>query len=574
MHGRSTGRAVALAVLLLLFAVIPGVSRAADEGVLSDSKDAFTADIQSASDVDVFTLELLEGTKVSLQVKAGKKNGLLPEVKVYRPDGSQFDETLFAKKVGTKKPGLKNLPVDVDDGGLWAIRVGSSDGETGEYVISFSLKTPKKVRAKGLPVGAGQTVRVKFGARDGALVTATVTEKDKKTGTPVAAVRLIDPFGAEIADATAAFVRKKNRLSLKKFPVEHGFGNYAVEVQGAAEGGNILDVKVKVKLPKHQRRKELLPPEARLDSISVDTVHQEDEQVTLTVSGANFLDGSTARFEPVGIDVTSVDVTGPESATVVLDARSNAAFGDHTFVLVPPVLYGEAKRLDDAMTVLAPDPTITGPAGGLHVRQWSRNCECAIEGTGFRPGGTVDISGEGITIKGIEVATADRLVVTIEVAWNAPMTTRDVTYRQPVEGGGASVVSVGLLTVHEPVDVQPEIDDVYPSVIGRTGTGGPTREVPVILDGFGYAPGITISIAGTGISIVPDSLERVSPDRLRVLLSVSPTATVGGVDVTVTNAEWIGGLARTVIDLIEVVDENTVAVNRVLPDRGAAHGGD
>ena len=40
--------------------------------------------------------------------------------------------------------------------------------------------------------------------------------------------------------------------------MDQGFGNYAVEVRGAAEGGNILDVSVKVKLPKHEKRKELL----------------------------------------------------------------------------------------------------------------------------------------------------------------------------------------------------------------------------------------------------------------------------------------------------------------------------
>src|SRR5258706_9919416 len=100
------GRAalVALAALCL-----PPGARAAGVGVVARHGDSLTAQIDPG-DTDSFAVDLSQGGSLSVKAAAAKGSALLPEVRLFRPDGSEAALGAVTKGAGTPKVSFANFP--------------------------------------------------------------------------------------------------------------------------------------------------------------------------------------------------------------------------------------------------------------------------------------------------------------------------------------------------------------------------------------------------------------------------------------------------------------------------------
>jgi len=86
-------------VLMALVALAPP-ALGDGAGVIARNKDKLTASL-GAGDDDSFAIELSEGGALSVKLKAAKGSDLLPEFRLFRPDGTEAGILPFLKKAGT-----------------------------------------------------------------------------------------------------------------------------------------------------------------------------------------------------------------------------------------------------------------------------------------------------------------------------------------------------------------------------------------------------------------------------------------------------------------------------------------
>ena len=88
-----------------------GAAWAADPGVLVRSGDRITAAIAEAADVDAFDFDLLEGGSLRVDVAAAGRSALRPSLRLFRPDGAEFDLLPHSHGGGTKHVGIRTFRV-------------------------------------------------------------------------------------------------------------------------------------------------------------------------------------------------------------------------------------------------------------------------------------------------------------------------------------------------------------------------------------------------------------------------------------------------------------------------------
>ncbi len=527
-------RAIAWGVLLAAGAAGTTARAGETQGVLARNGDKLTADL-SAGDQDSFTVQASEGG--SFGVSLAGAAGVLPTLRVFRPDGSEADVGLLVKGAGGPKPKIAKLVPAAGETGAWRVVVGGG-ATAGTYTASFKVVLPKAAAAKGMAVADGGTATFDFTGDSGAL--ATVTLKAKSGGTPVTA-RLLDPAGSEVAGSAAAFTAKGKALKSAPISLAGGFGRYRLEFTGAAGGPSTVDVVVKLKFAKLAKRKETLPPEATLASADPMDVRQGGSGLAVTMSGANLLAGATAIVEGAGVDVTNVAVAGPGVAVLTLDVDEDAPYGPRDVTVCPPPLLGEPVTLADAITVRAPDPAIGNVSLAL-IRQGDAGLELALTGTGFRDGGAITLSGAGLTLGATVVESPTRATTTVSASLGAEVGLRDVTFTQPAAGGGAATTSAGALRVNHPDPTLTSID----VALVRQGASG----VALTLTGTHFRDGGTVSVSGAGVTA--SSPTWLSDTSFRVTLAVASDAAYGARDVTYAQPVAGGGASATLVGSLTV----------------------
>ncbi|MHC4473453.1 MAG: hypothetical protein ACYS99_21110, partial [Planctomycetota bacterium] len=523
MKRRLLRLAVVLSSLLLLLS--PSVALANGVGVTSRHGDKLTATIGEGGDEDAFAVELSEGGKLNVAVKAAKGGPLLPTIRVFHPDGTEADISGLLKKQGTPKVLMKKFIGEQT--GIHRVLIGGG-GTMGDYTAAFKAKNPKAYKEKGFTVPGGGLATFEFTAATDALATIVLRQK---SGEELAGARLLAPDGTELA-GPGEFTRKKTTLSVKKLQiVQGGFGRYVVELDGSA-GEATVDVVVKAKLAKIPKRKETLPPEGTLSGLTPGTILQEDTGVTLDLTGANLLAGSTAVVSGDGVTVPQVTLNGTTAAVLTVDAATDAPFGARDVTLIPPPLLGEPVTLPGSLTVQAPDPAVTGATMSV-VKQGDAAAVVEIEGTGLRDGGTIAISGDGLTVGAAEFVSPTMARTTVAVAIDATVGTRNVTWTQPASGGGASIVADDLVDVFYP---DPLLTSVSQTTIRQEESG-----VVLTLTGNHFRTGGTV-LANSGVTVSNPTF--VSPTEFRVTLDVAADAAFG--DRTVTYTQPADGGAASV----------------------------
>ena len=184
-----------------------------------------------------------------------------------------------------------------------------------------------------------------------------------------------------------------------------------------------------------------------------------------------------------------------------------------------------------------------------------------LTGTNFATGSTISLSGTGITVSNLTVASSTSITATFTIAATAPTGAQNVTVtsRSKISGSQAFTVNSGA----------PTLASISPS----SGTQG--QAVNVTLTGTNFAAGSTIGPLG-GLNCIQSGCITVS--NLTVVSSTSITATftialnalTGTYNVTVTNSIGtsgtqtftVNGLPPTVTFTNPAVGATSIPINR------------
>lgn len=514
----------------LAVACLAAVTIAGENGVRAASGDKLGADL-ATGDTDDFDIDVSEGGSLTVKVTAAKGTNLVPDIRLFRPDGVEVDIAAFLKKDGTPKPQLKKYPPGPGETGTWTLRV---DGVgSGAYTAQFAVATPTSSRTKKLVVPAGGTARVELTGADAALLTATIKTK---SGAGLTGARVISPDGSELGGSAAAFTQKGKKLAAKKLALAGGFGRYVLELTGSPDGDTTVDVVAKLKLPKPAKRKVTLPPEGRLSGVSQNIVKQGDTALVVDIDGTGLLDGSVVTAGSDGVDVIDIELTSATRLRLTLDVAPDAPFGLRDVTVRPPPLLGEAFTFRDAFRVNAPDPSVSFFSPRT-LRQGDTDIVVDLLGNGFRDGGAVRVSGDGVTVGTTTVNSDSSVRVLLSAAIDAATVSRTITWEQPVDGGGASADAFLGLLLENPV---PVLDSISPDSLGRGETA-----IIVTLRGNHFRDGGSVEF-GDGVTLEGASF--IDETRFRVSATVDANAVLGTRDVTYTQPSSGGGADVTLDD--------------------------
>jgi hypothetical protein len=239
---------------------------------------------------------------------------------------------------------------------------------------------------------------------------------------------------------------------------------------------------------------------------------------TVTVTGTGFAAGATVGFSGTGVTVNSVTVTSGTQLNVSVSVAAGAALGARDVTVTNPGALS-ATLLGGFTVTAAPLAPVVSALSPNVFGLTSTNVATTITGANFVSGATVTVSGTGVTVAGVAFASATSLRANVSVTSAAALGARNVTVRNP---DGTTGTCTGCLTVGGAITIT--------SLTPTSRAQGATNQ-SITINGSGFGTGDTASF-GAGITV--SSLTINSASRVTAVVTVAPTATLGGRTVTVT----------------------------------------
>jgi hypothetical protein len=169
-----------------------------------------------------------------------------------------------------------------------------------------------------------------------------------------------------------------------------------------------------------------------------------------------------------------------------------------------------------------PTPTLSAiaPSSGIQ----GAVVAVTLTGTNFAAGSNISLSGTGITVSNVTVASNTSITATFTIAATAPTGAQNVTVtsRSKISSSQAFTVNSGA----------PTLTSVSPS------SGAQGKVVSITLTGTLFT-GSTIAVSGTGITV--SNTVVVSDTSITATFTIAATAPTGARNVTVTNASGTSG---------------------------------
>jgi hypothetical protein len=235
--------------------------------------------------------------------------------------------------------------------------------------------------------------------------------------------------------------------------------------------------------------------------------------VAVVIAGSNFTAGSTVNVvAPAnGLTVTGVTIVSPTQINATFNTTTTAVIGPRSITVTNP---GGASG-PATYTVLGPVLTSISPTSSRRAT----SVPVSIFGSGLTGATAVTVSGGGITVSGVTVASDTQVNATFAISATAAGTARTVTVTAP---GGVSNTVAFTVTIPP----TPTLTSVAPPT-GVRGTA-----VPVTLTGTNFIAGATVAVSGAGVTVSGVSV--VSPTTITATFTLSATATLGAHNVTVS----------------------------------------
>jgi peptidoglycan/xylan/chitin deacetylase (PgdA/CDA1 family) len=254
---------------------------------------------------------------------------------------------------------------------------------------------------------------------------------------------------------------------------------------------------------------------------------------SLTASGTGGTaagDSSTVTLELyAGPTVTGSPLrtlTAPVSGGTWTADLDNLVVGAYTLSAVQSDAVGHVSRsaavhfqAASSMTVASVTPSGLGQGSSRVL---------TVVGSGFQSGASATVSGSGVTVTGTVVQSATLMAVSVSVATNASVGTRNLIVSLP---GTFDAGCTGCLRVN----AAPTASKATPASLGQ----GAVSQV-VKITGTGFAAGATVNLGASVTAVVTS----VSSTSISATVSVAEDATTGARSIVVTNAD--GGTATCV----------------------------
>jgi len=278
-------------------------------------------------------------------------------------------------------------------------------------------------------------------------------------------------------------------------------------------------------------------PVPTLTSVAPNTGAQ-GTAVPVTLTGTNFVSGSTVQVSGEGVTVSNLSVTNATTITALMTIAGGAAIGARDVTVTNPAPGGGTSGPQIFTVTVAPNPVpVITSLNPNSANQGANNVVVQINGTDFVTGGTISF-GSGITFNSASFISSTQLSVNINIAPNATPGVRNVQYNNPGPGGGLS--NAVAFTVNAPSNPVPILTSITPT------SGVQGSQVNILLSGSNFVPGSTILISGTGVTVSNVSVQDVEETQsttISATLTIAPGAAIGPRIVAVSNPAPGGGIS-------------------------------
>ena len=253
---------------------------------------------------------------------------------------------------------------------------------------------------------------------------------------------------------------------------------------------------------------------------------QQGASIPVTIVGqlTSFAQGTTSVTFGAGIQVGSVTVNNPLSATAAISIDPTTAAGPRTVTVTTGT-----EVVTSTFTVSAGNAVISSVAPSAGQAGQRLTVNVTSQNTHFAQGVTSANFGAGITVNSVAVSTATSAAADITIASTAAIGSRAVTLTTGSEVATlASGFNVGLGS--------PTVTKVTPA----TGLQGQTLSVAVTGVFTNFVQGTTTADFGAGVTT--NSVTVSSATSASASITISPTASAGLRKVTLTTGTEIASL--------------------------------
>lgn len=259
----------------------------------------------------------------------------------------------------------------------------------------------------------------------------------------------------------------------------------------------------------------------------------------VTIQGTNFQAGAVVSVvgNPLGLAISSALVQNANSITCDLTAAVNAAAGPHGITVMNPDGQSDTENALFTVTPAAP-PTLQSASPS--VISAGSAVDLTAFGTGLHDGlvAEVEPATAAIAVTGTEVLSATSLVVSLELALDAPTGPRGLKVTN-LDGQFAS--SSSLFTVQSAP--APTISGVSPTTV----VAGTTRAMTLF--GTGFFAGVTVSPAPSDPGLSISNVQRVDETTLTFDLAMAQSVSGGQYGFTVRNIDNQAATANNILTI-------------------------
>ena len=328
----------------------------------------------------------------------------------------------------------------------------------------------------------------------GATLSVTLTGANFATGATVSPGN----SGITVSNVTVASATQITATFTISGTAATGINNVTVTTAGGTSNGGPFTV---------------TPPAPTLTTVSPNSGAQ-GTAVSVTLTGTNFVSGTTVNPGSSGITVSNLTVVSATQITATFTISGTAATGASS--VTATTAGGTSNGVPFTVTPPAPTLTTVSPNSGAQ----GTAVAVTLTGTSFVSGATVNPGSSGITVSNVTVSSATQITATFTISGTAATGANNVTVT--TNGGTSNGVS---FTVNPPA---PTLTAASPN----SGAQGAT--VPVTVTGTNFVTGATVSPGNSGITV--SGLTVVSSTQITATFTISGTAATGANNVTVTTS--------------------------------------
>ena len=254
-----------------------------------------------------------------------------------------------------------------------------------------------------------------------------------------------------------------------------------------------------------------------ISSIFPQAIPQGGTNEEVCINGSNFTKGCKAEVKNEGILINSMFVLSETEIVLNLSISETVKAGAKEFKIIS----ADGGVISFSLNVtFKPYITLAVPSG---FYQGLEGKSVTITGGNFVKDGQLILGASGITINFFEVKTQDIIIANITLSDRAPAGQYDITYINPDGGTGTGKALVK-------VNLKPEITKVLPASAVQG-----VFEQNVEIQGSGLTKETKVKISGEGIVI--NSSEFISPDLIKINITVGAKSPMETRDITVSNPD-------------------------------------